>query len=1599
MAGLLTRLELAGFSLSPAEKIRLLQVISGPASAHWREPQKLRFLLAPVIARSKAEQERFYAIFDQYYTELLDAASDADKVDAKNAWLKTLRTWLRRWWWVFPSVLLLAVLGYLIYPLLKSDPGVTTIGYSISPTPIRVGDTATFTLNAKNIDTAGAKIHWSLRDKASDSLEQENFGSKNWRVPFKVLQGKPEKTVTLEIQEKKRDSTFRYQGDLVVECVNPPQLDGLDLPDNLLPGEAYTFSPKVLDDSTDLQFLWDFGDAQTSTLRNPTHRYLEDGSYEVELKVTRLGLPGFCTSSTSATMRVGETQVFLPWYDLQYDPIIPEAAFGWGTWLIVALLAAASFYSFFRWLKTQRPIAPELPGGQPRGGQPRGLPQQSPDRPPYEIPFRSLNGLIRNLAGQFRLADALRRRQEGLRQEVDVPKTLDATIAGGGYPSLRFRSTTRPSDYLFLVDEQNESSHQGRLLRHLVKVLHDQDVHAEVFYYRSHFFHFWNDQFPQGVTLEQISRLCPEHRVIVFGDAHGLLDPYGKENQALRKESAADLQRWKRRLLLTPRPPLSWDYREASLHRILPVFPADLEGQMAAANFIDNGMEADDLPSAFNSWRESLAANREEPDINRRWRSASDHAEYLGYESDLYRWLCALAVYPTPTWEITLAIGAALDIPLNADNLLLLARIPSLQEGKINPRLRKELLADLDLYDEELARQAITKELEDSMAEAAPGFANRALQTNLTVQRFALAPFEPTTQKQVKLLLDKGWFNRVHIEDLGGVAVRELAPMQRSRRMTKGGFAEESAMAEESFQSNISQQNVGQTNMPNFNQPVFPLQPDEPTLRRFLEEHGETAQQEIPITEQPPKPPVFNRTFWQMLACVVAFLTLVFSILVLDNTPRLYRWAFGQEPMARLFEPKIQMRGNPLIKEVINRDSATSLNNEAVQLYQEKAFSEMLATSRASNEGPKTYTYPPQVRNLLERAQQVNPQRHSAALNLARLNYNLGVTYYRAWQNQSYLRAPDSLSLLFFQQNRELETIFSAKNVLNADQAAYQRLALASLHGEGVILYLTNTVKDPAQAESIYAELDRRGFFDTTQLRPNLSTLLQKEPSRIVELVPGQASNQSLELQVKYYKNPNRYETLSLRVLARERNNRPNNASFLNAQEQTAAYIRDGSQTFTLRSNLNRPGDVRRTDSLVAELIQVNPNSGTRKVLTRVAIPYVKQWGLPANPPSSEDTVAILTTRVLDDQTGEPIPNATLTWTWNTTNGAKTSRGPSNAKGTYVIRRNLLRIRSVNIQVTADGYQQLTLNYSQAELRRMDNRTTDLRLKPIAEPNPDNRQTEQTTNGERTDYKPILPDMVQVNGGPFVMGCQDGRDKDCDGPEKPAHEVTLSTYSIGKYEVTNEEYAVFLNDVTENPNRVDDPDRYIAADKFGLQKTSINGKDHWQPDKGYERYPVVNVNWRGAVAYCNWLSNKTGQRYRLPTEAEWEYAARGGEYSQKDKFQYAGSDNLDEVAWYKGNSKGSAHPVGQKKANQLGIHDLSGNLNEWCQDWFGYYEAKPQTNPSGAATGRGRITRSGSWDSNAVNCRVSDRYLNDPGMDIGAIGFRVAMSGMPASGR
>ncbi len=188
---------------------------------------------------------------------------------------------------------------------------------------------------------------------------------------------------------------------------------------------------------------------------------------------------------------------------------------------------------------------------------------------------------------------------------------------------------------------------------------------------------------------------------------------------------------------------------------------------------------------------------------------------------------------------------------------------------------------------------------------------------------------------------------------------------------------------------------------------------------------------------------------------------------------------------------------------------------------------------------------------------------------------------------------------------------------------------------------------------------------------------------------------------------------------------------------------------------------------------------------------------------------------------------------------------------------------------------------------------------------------------------------------------------------------------------------------------------YITeAEKMGGGIVGLDEKEDLSWKKPYIRqrgnHPVVLVSWNDAIAYCKWLSRKIGTTIRLPTEAEWEYAARGGQKSRG--YKYAGSNNPAVVAWYIVNSGGRTHPVGKNQPNELGLYDMSGNVFEWCQDWYArdYYSRSPRNNPQGPTSGTFRVIRGGSWfclDPKGV--RVAFRYFLSPSYSFNTVGFRV----------
>jgi formylglycine-generating enzyme required for sulfatase activity len=259
----------------------------------------------------------------------------------------------------------------------------------------------------------------------------------------------------------------------------------------------------------------------------------------------------------------------------------------------------------------------------------------------------------------------------------------------------------------------------------------------------------------------------------------------------------------------------------------------------------------------------------------------------------------------------------------------------------------------------------------------------------------------------------------------------------------------------------------------------------------------------------------------------------------------------------------------------------------------------------------------------------------------------------------------------------------------------------------------------------------------------------------------------------------------------------------------------------------------------------------------------------------------------------------------------------------------------------------------------------------------------------------IEPDLVFVQGDTFTMGSKT-EDPNASVNEKPCHQVQVSSFYMSKYELTYDEFKTFVNETGYQTDADKDGGSYIWDGSKWEKKAGVNWRHdaQGQPrDLDEKRHPVIHVSWNDAQAYIKWLNGKTGKNYRLPTEAEWEYAAKGG--AKSPGYLYSGSNTIALVAWYNENSSNRTHPVGEKQANELGLYDMTGNVWEWCQDWYdaAYYAGRPDLdiNPQGGSPAQYRVGRGGGWNFNPAYCRVANRGRSTPDYRSDNLGFRLVL--------
>jgi len=1269
----------------------------------------------------------------------------------------------------------------------------------------------------------------------------------------------------------------------------------------------------------------------------------------------------------------------------------------WLAYTLLGLMTLAAAWMWWKWYKRPYPVAPESEKKKDTKLA-AGLGEIA-DAPPYTIPFRGQEAYIRIGREQYRLADAMRQRQQGEHPYMDVPASVQATLDKGGFPTLRFRLRRQPADYLCVMEEKHRQSHLARLFRFFAEHIRGQDVALEIFNASSSLDRFWNAQYPGGLTLDQLQRLFPAHRLLVFGDAHALLDVAASGQARVRPEMSVAFRRWRQRLLLTPNAPATWTFEEKALYDLFVLFPATLQGMSDAAQYIEAsiGVSADDdAPPTFSRWRERAQQHDPDPHDHRftRWRDAADHEEYLAGRPDLLRWLRALAVYPTPTWEITLAIGQGLEkqgVTVRPDDLLVLSRIGWLQSGRMPSDLRDELLADLPQEAEAAARVAALAALEAARTETNNGFAGIELGVNVAIQEFALAPEDPEKQEAMRLLFEAGRVNKAQEQVADAALGRHL---QRSNAKTSEVF--------KTSEVSIS-------------------------ARDFVKKAPEEATE-----SKPAKRAFFTRIFWMAFWLTLATLVLFFAFSWLERRPR----NPGSSPMTDYFLMEKEKNGvvQRLLRWSVEPDSATIWNNRGVRAWNERrdtvaAFG-WFAKSAPDEYGP-SYS---------------SSGKETSYFNLIKLGYNLVAENLNLQFDllslppedlRRYTVKPENYFGKAYQPNAIDSAILALNSLVAIEKVIPQDDALHALG----LAHLYRFRRDSAVAcYERLIKLDNTYFINLRSPRPNLETLL------------GMLSNRILNVETKTNAKGRLYGTVYFQL-----KDTPESPILLRAEmldsrgkllTQTTNPQRGAAKglnqtTFVLPSDSKTPSFV--ADSLRITVLSAGKtnrvlavwNSANRfvwrnssivnKAGNQDSVRMIGKWALKFDNKgvATSGTVEISPNGIMYSMMGNQI-NSSL---WSVENGQFTefrirpTRSPEPIyrlslgkmkwvndneftiyfeQGDEIKKGNTFRFNRITALTDGTGtldtitgpnssrpdplkpqceelLKQADILFKAKQFQSaLDKLEAAKSCDPSRKSEIENRVLEIFTAIENEKNNAIksknLADvlaqmqsnMTPIPGGTFTMG---SRDKEARNDECP-HKVTVQPFSISKYELTQAQWRAVMGS--------DPPELY---------------------NKGCDECPVEVVSWDDAQEFLNKLNALTGgqNRYRLPSEAEWEYVAKGGQYGIKYSYKYAGSDNLDEVAWYSGNYKEgntfgerkTTRPVGGKKPNQLGVYDMSGNVWEWCQDTYGPYPCGKKTElrvPSA-------VLRGGSWDLNDLNSRVATRDWDNRNNRDSHYGFRLARGG------
>lgn len=763
--------------------------------------KELKWILAPILCHDAQQQQQFYDIYDAYLKNDLKYSREhrariKREIDIRNTKNGEGRIIGKRNWekWM-PFLIILGCIGIFIVDYLykESLPAPVNLKFHTKNKTVRVGDVISSkdflkSITPKSADDKLVEMDtvWHLKKEGEliDSLGKFD----RWEVIHHPLDSNYNRQIHLQIFDKETPQNLLGENDaqILIKCNQPPKPNGgikIDTANIYKPGSILIFWVE-LPDTTGWEFYWTINEKRNDSLVGNlklTTSFSSSGEQNLAFHIEpRNPVAGKCDTILRKTIKIEKEEItklnlpsFSPVEDNNfetYEVLNPDWKW-WMLYLTLGLLALSGLLKYLeiidrKRLKEQKAKEKKLEKENNKENLDALFKPQ--DDSPFFIPFQNNNERIDPKKEQVSLANAMRQREEGTRKNLDVRNTIKATINNGGFSEIKYVSSTKPIDYVVLLDLQSVDSHQASLFKYLIKMLGDQDVYMEIYFYQKDFSKLWNNSHQKGLSLQQVSRLHHHQRLIVMGDAHVLVDDADDEDLLIDHQEK-NFRNWKERILLTPLPVSSWTYKEARLYSLFPVFPSDIKGLIEAAKFIDAGMEYQDLPNTLGKWEEKLddRDSEYESTVNRRWRTLAKHKEYLKEHPEVFRWLKALAVYPDPTWNVTIAIGKEIGVDVNFDNLLLLSRIPWLQNGDLPTRLWREILEDDEFFrDLEIdARKAVINEL-NAAKTSTTSFANHHKEINLAVQNFAIEPDKEENIELIAYLQENGLLPNINKEEL-----------------------------------------------------------------------------------------------------------------------------------------------------------------------------------------------------------------------------------------------------------------------------------------------------------------------------------------------------------------------------------------------------------------------------------------------------------------------------------------------------------------------------------------------------------------------------------------------------------------------------------------------------------------------------------------------------------------------------------------------------------------------------------------------------------------------------------------------------------------